>query len=95
MSVTEVATLAAAIASWVAIYLNRRLAHVSEKEMGSRIETLEEINRKIREESAARERQIGARVEAHDVLQREALLTEWHARGTRVPLRTGWTAQRV
>ncbi len=80
MNATEVATLAAAIASWVAIYWNRRLTHASEKDMASRIGDLEEINRQIREERTARESQIGARVEAHGALQKEALLTEFRAR---------------
>ena len=82
MNVTEVATLGAAIASWVAIYWNRRLTHSSEKDIASRIEVLEEINRKLREERLTRESQIGARIEAHDALQREALLTEVGSRGT-------------
>ena len=82
MNVTEVATLAAALAAWVAIYWNRRLAHASEKDLASRLGSLEEVNRRIREERAARETQIGARVEAHDALEREALLTDMRGRGT-------------
>lgn len=82
MNVSEVGTLAVAIASWVAIYWNRRLTRASEQDIASRIDVLEEVNRKLCEERSTRESQIAARIEADGALQREGLFTEMGARTT-------------
>lgn len=79
MTIPDTIALSAALGTWIAIYIQWRSVRASERDVQTRIDTLQDVLRQIQKERTTRSQQIEERKTADLELDRQDALRQIHA----------------